>query len=82
VLVQPRQQPRPFVPPKKKQKKSYDGAGKSSSEPIVGASQSSASLQIPRTQTIPMSKVVTESVPKHGRMKWYLWGNGERDGEE
>ncbi|KAM0837596.1 hypothetical protein ACQ4PT_061541 [Festuca glaucescens] len=69
VHVQPTQQPRPFVLPKKKQTKSYDGA--------------SQSLQIPRSQTIPMSEVVIESVPKHGRMKWYLWGNEEGgDGQE
>jgi hypothetical protein len=32
-------------------------------------------LQRPRSQTIPMFEVVTETVPSEGRMKWYLWGN-------
>jgi hypothetical protein len=63
--VQPRQEPMPFVPPKKKLNNS-DGA----------------SQTIPRSQTIPMSEVVTESVPRHGRLKWYLYGNEGGDGQE
>jgi hypothetical protein len=41
-----------------------------------------ASQTIPRSQTIPMSEVVTESVPRHGRLKWYLYGNEGGDGQE
>jgi hypothetical protein len=28
-----------------------------------------------------MSEVVTEAVPKSGRMKWYLWGNKNNGAE-
>jgi hypothetical protein len=62
----------PFVPPKKMQKISSNAPGHSTSQ---AGSHSSARLQRPRSQTIPMSEVVTEAVPTKGRMKWYLGGN-------
>jgi hypothetical protein len=65
----------PFIPPKKMQNMSSDAAGYSSSQ---AGSQPSIRLQRPRSQTIPMSEVVTESVPTEGRLKWYLWGNKKR----
>jgi hypothetical protein len=66
---------RPFVPPKKKQMKSSHAIGQSTSQP---------STQRQR-ETIRMSDVVTESVPKEGRLKWFLLGNekrGQQGGEE
>ena len=36
-------------------------------------------MQMARTETIPMSDVVTEPVPKTGRMGWYL---GLKEGED
>jgi hypothetical protein len=63
---------RPFIPPKQKQLPS-------SSQPLsqASASQSSSqpSSQVARRETIPMSDVVTQALPKEGRLKWYLLGN-------
>jgi hypothetical protein len=70
---------RPFVPPKKKQMKSSHAIGQSTSQP-----DSQPSTQRQR-ETIRMSDVVTESVPKEGRLKWFLLGNekrGQQGGEE
>jgi hypothetical protein len=69
----------PFVPPKKKQMKSSHAIGQSTSQP-----DSQPSTQRMR-ETIPMTDVVTESVPKEGRLKWFLLGNekrGQQGGEE
>jgi len=49
---------RPFVPPKKKQRSSSEAIGQSSSQP--------------RRETIRIYNVVTKSVPKEGRIKWFL----------
>jgi hypothetical protein len=69
---------RPFVPPKKKQTVATDAPGQSTSQPV---SQESYATQIPRSrrrETISMSDVVTEQVPKKGRLKWYMLGNENR----
>jgi hypothetical protein len=71
---------RPFVPPKKKQTVATDAPGQSTSQPV---SQESYATQIPRSrrrETICMSDVVTEQVPKKGRLKWYILGN-EKGGQ-
>jgi hypothetical protein len=63
---------RPFIPPKQKQVPS-------SSQPLCQASASHSSSQpsslVARRETIPMSDVVTQALPKEGRLKWYLLGN-------
>jgi cytoskeletal protein RodZ len=74
----------PHVPPKKKQKKNAVQFEQSSSQPAPShtpSSQSSGGMQFPSSRTIPMSQVVTEEVPHTGRMKWYLWGNKNQDGQ-
>jgi hypothetical protein len=63
---------RPFIPPKKKQ---VPPSTQPSSE--ASASQSSSQPKVAARQTIPMSDVVTEAVPKEGRLKWYLMGNNK-----
>jgi hypothetical protein len=70
---------RPFVPPKKKQMKSSHAIGQSTSQP------DSQPCTERERETIRMSDVVTESVPKEGRLKWFLLGNekrGQQGGEE
>jgi hypothetical protein len=37
-------------------------------------------INMKKSQTIPMSEVVTEPVPKSGRMNWYLGGNKKKGG--
>lgn len=66
---------RPFIPPKKKQ---VPPSSQPSSE--ASASQSSSQPKVARRQTIPMCDVVTEAVPKEGRLKWYLLGNNKGGG--
>ncbi|KAM0868701.1 hypothetical protein ACQ4PT_041148 [Festuca glaucescens] len=72
---------RPFVPPKKKQAEASAAMGHSSSQPSTeSSSQTGSSMHNPtirRRQTIPMSEVVTEQVPKHGRLKWFMLGNNK-----
>jgi hypothetical protein len=63
---------RPFIPPKKKQE---PPSNQPSSE--ASASQSSSQPKVAARQTIPMSDVATEAVPKEGRLKWYLMGNNK-----
>jgi hypothetical protein len=77
------------VPPKKKQRKSQTPVPapgptpstevhtQSRSQPaqVRQPSSQAPSQNLPRSQTIPMPQVVTETVPPTGRMKWYLWGS-------
>ena len=70
---------RPFVPPKKKQKNSCDATGQSSSQQ---SSQPVSQTQVKKSsQTIPMSQVVTEQVPKYGRMNWLLGEKQKQGGD-
>jgi hypothetical protein len=70
---------RPFVPPKKKQAEAAMGHS-SSQHSTESSSQTGSSMHnrtFRRRQTIPMSEVVTEQVPKHGRLKWFMLGNNK-----
>lgn len=73
------------VPPKRNYKKKASVTGEGArSQPVPCPTQSSqASVgHISRSQQIPMSQVVTEPVPKSGRMKWYLSAGQSVEGGE
>ncbi|KAM0924375.1 hypothetical protein ACQ4PT_004987 [Festuca glaucescens] len=63
---------RPFIPPKQKQ---VPSSSQPSSQASASHSSSQPSSPVARRETIPMSDVVTQAVPKEGRLKWYFWGN-------
>lgn len=63
---------RPFAPPKKKHHISGDVGPGSSQQSQTASRQEQVPTRKKSSQTIPMSQVVTENVPKHGRMPWLL----------
>jgi hypothetical protein len=74
----------PHVPPKKKQKLNsmqYENSSSQAAPSPTPSSKASGGMQFPRSQDIPMSQFVTEMVPQTRRMRWYLWGNKNQNGE-
>jgi hypothetical protein len=46
---------------------------------VVPTSQTNTNgMYFARTETVPMSQVVTEPVPKSGRLNWYLGGSKKK----